>query len=90
MISPDYTDFTVTQLLSRQERDVLIPAARRSEEPFEFIEHVSDLFDSVLMDEVGEVVQGRLLLLYYWLNHDLAFADWLLHSLSEMGSDEGG
>ena len=89
MTSPDYTDFTVAQLLSSQERALLSPAARLSEEPFEFLEHVSDLFDSAAMDEAGEVVQGRLLLLYYWTSHDLAFADWLLHALGR-GGDEAG
>ena len=89
MISPDYTDFTVTQLLSRQERDLLSPAARLAEEPFEFLEHVSNLFDSAVMDEAGEVVQGRLLLLYYWMSHDLAFADWLLHALGRGGDEDG-
>lgn len=88
MIPPDYTDFTVTQLLSRQERDLLAPAARQFEEPSELIEHMSDLFDSDLMEEAGEVVQSRLLLLYYWLNHDMAFADWLLHALGEGGASE--
>lgn len=90
MISHDYTDFSITQLLSRQECDLLSPAARQSDEPFELLHQIDDLLRSDLMKEVGDVVEGRLLLLRYWIDHEMEFGDWLILALRDWRSYDAG